>query len=105
MLKRDKLTRNEKDRLVEGVRDLTNELAWEPSQLARHLGYPSPRVIHMILKGKGSMARAKLEEVLRLVENCTLPEEALASGKEAGECDSPRGSSKHGVSRRGRSPW
>lgn len=81
----DTLKAKEKDRLVEAVRDLIDTLGWTPTQLARHLGYRSPRMIHKVRKAEGAMARPNYEEVLRLIDNCTLPEEASAKARDEGE--------------------
>lgn len=81
----DTLTAAEKDRLTRAVQDLIETLGWTPTQLARHLGYGSPSTIHKVRKAEGAMTRARFQEVLRLVENCTLPEEALPAPAGAGE--------------------
>jgi AraC-like DNA-binding protein len=79
----DHLTRQEKNRLAEAVRDLIDTLGWTPTQLARHLGYGGPSMIHRVRKAEAGMAREKFSEVLRLVENCSLPEDV--SAKDTGE--------------------
>ena len=74
---RKRLTAAERKRLVEAVTELTTTLEWTVSQLARHLGYTTPRLLYRVRNGSVDVDGEKFREIMRLYEGCVLPSEVL----------------------------
>lgn len=86
---RKRLTAGERKRLVEAVTELTTTLEWTVSQLARHLGYTTPRLLYRVRSGTVGVDREKFREIMRLYEGCVLPSEVL-SREDSAPGDAPQ---------------